>query len=209
VHFRIEANGYKYPSFHFTEEDKKAFYTEVSEALKPLGWNTKTDKEWNCIDIVNGKSHLYLHPQDFSGEVLKNDIKAIAEALQEHNTFYLEWVDLYETVYDMSDDDYCKYLDSKKSEIRTSLYRDFGTTRTNKYYSVYNVCCSLTGKYGLKRVNKNDGLNYGNGYAMQYIAEIIKEMITEGSLAGAEFNNTNYVRSLNKAEQKKLKINVV
>lgn len=208
VYFRIEAAGYQYPLFSFTEEDRNAFYTEVRNALEPLGWHLEKDTdEWNCTYIVNGKSRLYLHPQDFSGEVLKNDIKTIAEALEKHNTFYLRWVDLYDTVYDISDEAYEEYLNGKDKEIRQTLFDNFGTTRTNKFYHTFDVCRSIADKIRLRRIGLNDSRNYGTGQTIEHIGKIIDEMIAEGLLIGAENNGNKLVRSLNKTEQKKVKVN--
>lgn len=204
VYFRIEAAGYQYPSFSFTKEAEEEFYTEVKAALSPLGWISDNELDiWNCDYIYNGKSRLYLHPQSFSGEVLKNDIKAIAEALQKHNTFRLRWVDLYETVYDISDSEYEGYLNSKDEEIRRVLFEKCGTTRTNKFYYVFDVCQSFAERFRLKRIGQNDG------QTIEHIGKVIDCMITAGLLICIEKNGNKLVRTPNKTEQKKLKINVV
>lgn len=209
IYFRIEAFGYSYPSFNFTEEEEKAFYSEVKAALLPLGWELEIDmEEWHCEYIKKGKQHLYLHPQNFSGEVLKNEVKQIAEALQKHNTFYLRWVDLYDTVYDISDSEYEEYLIGKEAEIRKALFNNFTTTRTNKFFYVFDVCRSLADKFRLRRIGLNDGRNSGTGQTIEFIEKVIDKMIQEGLLIGAENNGNKLVRSLNKTEQKKLKINV-
>lgn len=169
IYFRIEAFGYSYPSFNFTEEEEKAFYSEVKAALLPLGWELEIDmEEWHCEYIKKGKQHLYLHPQNFSGEVLKNEVKQIAEALQKHNTFYLRWVDLYDTVYDISDSEYEEYLIGKEAEIRKALFNNFTTTRTNKFFYVFDVCRSLADKFRLRRIGLNDGRNSGTGQTIDF-----------------------------------------
>lgn len=209
VYFRIEVAKYQYPSFSFTKKDNKAFYTEVRNALEPLGWHTeKNSEEWGCTYIINGKSTLYLHPQNFSGEVLKNDIKAIAEALQKHNTFYLRWVDLYDTVYDISDNEYEEYLNGKDVEIRKALFENCGTTRTNKFYYAFDVCRNLANRFRLRRIGLNDGRNSGTGQTVKHIQKIMDDMIIEGLLIGMEKNGNKLVRTPNKTEQKRLKINV-
>ena len=91
-----------------------------------------------CATWTKGKSHLYLHPQDFSGEVLKNEIKAVAEAIEKRNSFYLRWVELYDTVYDISDDEYENYLKTKDDEIRKALFYKCATTRTSKYFNAFD-----------------------------------------------------------------------
>lgn len=209
IYFRIETSGYSYPSFSFTEEGKRAFYTEVKNALQPLGWEPETDtEEWHCSYIKKGKQHLYLHPQNFSGEVLKNEVRQIAEALRKHNTFYLRWVDLYDTVYDISDSEYEEYLYSKEAEIRKVLFDNFTTTRTNKFYYVFDACRSLADKFRLRRIGINDGRNSGSGQTIEFIEKVIDKMIQEGLLIGAGNKEGKLVRSLNKTEQKKLKLNI-
>ena len=47
------------------------------------------------------------------------------------------WVDLYETVYVISDDEYAEYLNGKKEEIRRVLFEESATTRTTKYYNIF------------------------------------------------------------------------
>lgn len=208
VYFRIDAAGYGYPAFSFTEKDKKAFYVEVKNALLPLGWNLENEETWKCDYIVKDKQKLYLHPQNFSGEVLKNDVKQIAEALQKHDTFYLRWVDLYDTVYDISDSEYEEYLNSKETEIRKVLFYNFTTTRANKFYYVFDVCRSLADKYRLRRIGLNDGRNSGSGQTIVFIGKIIDKMIQEGLLIGAGNKEGELFRSLNKTEQKKLKVDL-
>lgn len=208
VHFRIKPQNYSYPSFSFSETERKEFYNEVKNALQPLGWQMKKgENEWGCGYIIKDKQCLYLHPQDFSGEVLKNEIKIIAEALKNHNSFYLRWVDLYETIYNMSDDKYNQYLETRKDEIKKDLFENFTTTRTNKYYYVYDVSVKLFSKYGLNRIGINDRLNYGNSQTVQFIKKIIEDMIEEGLLMGIidDKTQTYLFRSLNKTEKKKIK----
>lgn len=206
VHFRIETKGYDYPSFCFTEEDKKAFDTELVKVFTTLGWECENETyNGSCSTWTNGKSHLYLHPQDFSGEVLKNEVKQIAEALEKNNTFYLEWVDLYKTVYEISDSDYEKYLDGKKGEIRKKLFENSATTRTTKYYYAFDVARQIAGMVRLNRLGINDGRNYGSGQTIDYILKVAEEMIAEGYLKYFEKNRQKYIRSLNKTEQKKQK----
>lgn len=207
IYFRIETNGYGYPNFSFSEEEGKAFDDEVINVFKELGWTVeKGSFSGRCATILKGKQHLYLHPQNFSGEILKNEVKQIAEALQKHDTFYLRWVDLYETVYDISDTEYEEYLVKKDEEIRKILFEQCQTKRTNKYFYVFDVCRNLAEKIRLRRVGLNDGRNSGSGQTIEHIKEIIDKMIKEGLLVSVEINGNECVRSLNKTEQKKLKL---
>lgn len=203
VFFEINALGYRYPSYNFAEGEKKAFYDDVRSALEPLGWHMENgSKSWNCDTIVNGKSYLYLHPQSFSGDVLKNHIKEIAEALQNHKTFSLKWVNLYETVYDIPDNEYEEYLNSKDDEIRRSLFEKCKTTRTTKFYYASEVCLRIADRFQLKRIG------IGNRQTVAHIRKIMDCMIAEGLLIGADRDGGKLVRSPNKTEQKKSHINL-
>lgn len=207
VHFRIEAEYYQYPYTDYTQEQKNDFYNEVGSIFESLGWDIeKENKGGYCMEIKKGKQHLYLHPQDFSGEVLKNEIKKIAEALNKNNTFNLRWVDIYETVYDISDEEYENYLNGKYEEIRKLLFENCQTKRTSKYYQVFDMCRVIANKIRLVRIGLNDSRNYGIGQTIEFIKGVVDDMVVEGLLISAK--NNELIRSLNKTEQKKLKINI-
>ena len=207
VYFRIEAKSYQYPSFSFTEEENLAFYNEVKSALQPLGWEIKDNLDkWYCGYITKGKQTLYLHPQNFSGEILKNEVKQIAEALEKHKTFYLRWVDLYDTVYDITDDEYEKFLTTKDNEIRKFLFENCQTKRVNQFLCTFDVCRRIADKVRLRRLGLNDGRNGSGGQTVDYIQKNIKAMINDGFLVSTIINGGMYIRSINKIEQKKLKL---
>lgn len=209
VYFRIEAKNYQYPSFSFTEEDNIVFYNEVKSALMPLGWNMKDGSDrWYCGDVIKGKQTLYLHPQNFSGEILKNEVKQIAESLEKHNTFSIRWVDLYDTVCDITDDEYKKYLCTKDDEIRRILFQSCSTNRVNQYLYTFDVCRGIADKVSLRRLGLNDGRNSGGGQTLDYIQGVIEKMVDEGFLVAKKINENICVRSINKTEQKKLKLKI-
>lgn len=209
VYFRIDAKKYQYPSFSFTEEDNIAFYNEVKSALMPLGWNMKDDSErWYCGYAVKGNQTLYLHPQNFSGEILKNEVKQIAESLEKHDTFSIRWVDLYDTVYDITDDEYEKYLCTKDDEIRSRLFQNCSTKRVNQYLHTFDVCKGIADKVRLRRLGLNDGRNSGGGQTLDYIQRVIEKMVDEGFLVAKKINENMCVRSINKTEQKKIKLKI-
>lgn len=201
VYFRMETKGYGYPSFSFTEEDRKAFNLELAEVFVSLGWKCE-EKAHNgsCAIWTKGKQHLYLHPQDFSGEVWKNEVKQIAEALERRNTFYLRWVDLYETVYDMTNEEYESALSQKDEEIKKAILKNCKTTRTNKYYYACDVIRGFSDRFGIKQIGKE---KY-SGIVILHIRKIIETLIAEGYLVAARDNEL--IRTINKTEQKQKKL---
>lgn len=207
IYFRMETKGYCYPTFSFTEEDRKAVDTELKEVFTSLGWTCK-EKVYSgsCATWTKGKQHLYLHPQDFSGEVLKNEVKQIAEVIERRNTFYLRWVDLYETVYDMTDIEYEEILLQKDEDIKKSVLENSKTTRKSKYYYAFDIARKLTNKFGVARIGDNDGRNYGTGQTINHILGVIQSLIDEGFLVSAIKKDILLIRTINKTEQKKLYI---
>ena len=207
VHFRIEP-FYQYPFNNYTEDQKREFYAEVREIFENIGWSMK-DCTLYCREVCYEKQVLDIHPQDFTGEILKNNVSKIAEALNNAKTFTLQWVDTYQTVYDMTDEDYEKYLSSRDEEIKIELFEQCKTKRTNKYYPIFRIARLLSDKFRLTRIGLNDGRNYGSGQTIEHIIKIADKMVTNQYLIEAlGQNGEKLIRSVNKTEQKKLKLNM-
>lgn len=153
-------------------------------------------------------AYLYAHPQQISGVVLKNDVKRIAEAIDGMKFSSIRWVDIHETVYDISDTEYEEYLNSKRNEIRKVIFDKAATPRTNKYYLAFDIANDIAGNTRINILRLQDGASYGSGKAITYISKVIEEMIDEGYLISFVQDESLYVRSLNKTEQKKLKMRI-
>lgn len=207
VYFRINT-----PSYDFNDgwEDggKEFVREEVHEVFTSLGWTLEADYHisGSCATYKKGKAHLYMHPNNYSGEVLKNDIKVIAEAIRERKTFSLRWVDIYRTVYDLTDEEYAAYLNTRNDEIRDALFNVCSTNRRTHYRHAFSVCRVLAEKFRLSRIGENDGRYYGSGQTAEHIMNIIMEMIDAGWLVSHKEGKTLYVRSINKTEQKEKKM---
>lgn len=204
VHFRIDTPSYHFNSGFNTNENKDEWYAEVSNLIKSFG--ILEDSGYMVEQSENKQAYLYAHPQDISGVILKNDVKKIAEAINNLKFSSIRWVDLYKTVYVMTDDEYEKYLDEKKEEICKALFEKSSTTRTTKYCNVVDVARHIATMVRLNRLGLNDGKNYGGGQTIDYIIRMANVMIVEGYLKCLIDDNTTYIRSINKTEQKKLKL---
>ena len=204
VHFRIETPSYRPPAYYFEEADRQRFNAELTEVFTRLGWTLETGEIYGaCTTVVKGKSNLYLHPQDFSGEVLKSEVKAIAEALRGHESFSLRWVDLYETIYDITDDAYYAYLDTQAERIREEILKASVTTRRNKYFREYDIANHVAAKVRLNRIGDDDGKHVGVGKTACYIIDVIDQLVEGGELATAlSGKGFRMIRSLSKTEQR-------
>lgn len=207
AHFRIRTPSYD-PCRLWKDEEIDAFDAESKALFDSLGW-TMTEPRHNgsCATVRKGKSNLYLHPQDFSGEVLKSEVVAVAEALSHAETFSLITVDLYETVYDMTDEAYFAYLGSQEERIRAEIFKAAVTTRRTKFHRDYDVACHVAGIVRLRRIGEDDGRYGGAGKTANHILGIIDKLIGEGYLAAARSRSgSRLIRTINKTEQKKKKL---
>ena len=209
VYFRIHTPSYYHAIYGIgfdTNEDTKNFYVEIFEVFRKLGWDVPDCGLYGGgTEAYNGKSQLHLHPQEISGEVKKNEVKTIAKMLQDNKYFSLEWVDLYDEIYDMTDNEYTEYLNGKRKEIINLLLDKSRTTRTNKYFRAYDVAEGVANCVQLKRITDIYKSSVGrNAFTANYIMSIIVELLERGYLVGIRDNE--YVRTINKTEQKAKKL---
>ena len=206
VCFIIECFEYVYDNcnnVHWSDNaGRELFYNEVSVSLGSIGWNV------DMCDATKEKAHLYIHPQIISGEVLKNDVKTIAEKLENNRTFSIRWVDLHETVLDITDEEYTARLETKKEEIKSKLLKICATSRTTTYRYTTQVAKAIANEVRTVRINDNDGRNYGVDFTANYIISVIDELVNAGYLVRIERNGYDLIRTINKTEQKKLKLKI-
>lgn len=121
----------------------------------------------------------------------------------------LERVDVYKTVYDMTDEEYETILVSKDEEITESLLKACKTTRTYNYYDAVTVAVSLANKFRVLRIGDSDGHNGGDGQTARHILTIIEKMASNGQLIAVNVNKQLLVRTPNKTKQRKMKAKTV
>lgn len=207
VYFRMETNGYDYPDFSFNDDDRAAFNNDVKTIFTNMGWSCEAQKISGASQTwTNGKSHLYTHPQDFSGEVLKNEVKMIAEALESGKSFKLRWVDLYDTVYDITDEEYEEILSTKDDEIKRIILELCKTNRRNQFYHLDGAVKRVSDKVRLFRIGIDDGQNFGNGQTADHVRRIVDCLADDGYVVIAENRDGKLIRTINKTEQRQRKL---
>lgn len=201
VYFNIETVGYNCINKGFYDNNARNIW--IAEAEKIIAkFNFINGTEYDTRQTKN-KFYLYPHPQQFSGVISKNDVKCVAERIEQSEVFKVRWVDLRDTVYIISDEEYEDYLCEKEEYIQDELFKRCGTTRTNMFYSVDDIARSVANKFRLRRLGYNDGRNGGDGQTSDHIKKVIDKMIELDLLIVKERYGDKFIRSLNKTEQRK------
>lgn len=211
VHFRMRTPTYSYPRFSFEPEDRKAFYAETGRIFAGIGWHVLHDERGgHCMEVAKGDSSLYLHPQDFMGTVLKSEIKAVAEALTTSKVFSLDWVDVYQTVYTWSDEEYAKLLEERIDMARKEVLKRSRTRRYDYYCLKSDVAEFVAERIapGLRLENMNLGIGHTDKQTVEFVNSVIDDLVEKGYLQETSITLKcgafPYIRTLNRTEQKKM-----
>lgn len=202
LHINIHTPTYQYDNGFDSPESREQWGREASTLIR--SFNIMEGTGYDCER--KKRAYLHAHPQQISGVVLKNNVKQIVEAVNNMKYSCVRFVELRETIYDISDEVYEKYLDRRKKEIRKLLFENAATTRRIYFCNGFDLARAIANKVRLPRLGLNDGKNYGSGQTIEYILKIANEMAAEGYLKRAERSGNVCFRSLNKTEQEKSKL---
>ena len=180
VHFRVNCPSYySNGQIGFSDEAQRTrFYQEAATLLKSIGWDAKSTK-----DMSRGKETLFLHPQDISGEVRKDSVKRIAEALSAATSFSVYYVDIYETLLDIEPDNFARMLESKYGTIVELVKKTAATKRRNLFKEREAVAAYVAENKVIrtKRVGE-DRLVGPYTVEFRFVNGVIDDMIRDGSL---------------------------
>lgn len=209
VYFNIDTPTYKW-NLHGvswswnSDQDRNAWKQEASALISSFG--ILEDCGYAVEHSSDKRAYLYAHPNQISGVIKKNDVKKVAEAIAGMKLSTMRWVDIRETVYVISDEEYEVYLCSRDEEIRNELFKACRTSRRNLYVNAKDICSGLAAHFCVPRLGINDGKNFVLGQTSAHITKIINQMVEEGVLVQILYQDRILVRSINKTEQKKKKI---
>ena len=135
TYFRINTPSYynnKYGVGFGCQQEREDFDNHIVEMFLNDGWELKEKRSSNsCPEVIKDKQTLYLHPQHFSGAILEENISHIEKLLSSSTLFKFKKTDIYEDVFDLSDDEYIELLKSKQDEIEKDILEAFKTKRRN------------------------------------------------------------------------------
>lgn len=200
VYFRLDA-GYKWGEGMDPVKTEK-FFDDIVKLFVDDGWAVKEARySSSCPTVEYGKSSLYLHPMDASGAIEDNLVNHISELLTKGKTFSLNSVDVYEEIFDVSDNDYYDYLDTNSFEIMDELKKEFTTTRKNLYISYPSfIIEKVKEKYHIPRLNGNFLGRSSSDIEWKFVADLFKQMVEYGEFIIVEKNGVKYYRTKKKGE---------
>lgn len=200
VFFRLNA-GYKWGEGMAPNKTEK-FFDEITQLFLDSGWTVKEARcSRSCPTVQNGKSYLYLHPMDASGPVEDGLREQVEIILKKGNTFALSGVDIYDEVFDVSDNDYYDYLDANAFEIMDKLKAGFTTKRKDQYISCPGaVVEKVKEEYHIKRLGNALTGRSSSDIEWTYVAKLFDEMVEHGDFIVAEKDGRKYFRAKRKGE---------
>ncbi len=168
------------------------FQEETRRLFRYAGWTIiPGNMSGVCDTAVKGKQSLYLHPMDFSGVILAEEVSGIRCFLQSARSFRLRNIGRFDIYQDISDEDYAAYLESRRDEIIADILEHYKTKRRNLYYTG-DMSESIADDYRIKRIG--DEANHGDATA-QYVLKLIDELIADGRLRTAETKSGTGIRT--------------
>lgn len=197
VYFRIDTKGFNCMSGFFENNlDCAAFHDEIEKIIESFGIIESNGYKQN-------NEYLYAHPQNISGIVKKDKIKAIAEAIDSSTSMSIRWVDVYNEYVDISDEDYKIMLDNKRTEMIAYIIDQCYTKRRDRYYRTIAIATNTQERFKTDRINAIEDFNK-HSMTYKYAMDIINILVDNGYLVRT--SDGEGIRSLNKTEQKKNKI---
>lgn len=211
VYFRINTPSYykrKYGIGFENQEAKDYFNSHATELFLSDGWEVKEKRtSGGCSEVIKDKQELYLHPQSFSGVVSEENIKYIEQLLSDSSLFKFEKTDIFKEVFDLSDDEYISLLKSKQVEIEREILENYKTKRRNLYITdIWTPLQKVLDNYRIERLDHYVGVYSSSDIDYQFILEIFEDLVKAKKIVTANCKSSPGYRTINKTEQKELKI---
>jgi len=191
VYFRIHTPMYYNPKYGLgfsTPEDATLFDKTITELFLNDGWTIKEKKfKDSCNRVVKDKQELYLHPQSISGVVLEENIPHIEQLLSNSSIFKFEKTDIYEDVFDITDEEYINILKSKQNEIEQNILAVYKTKRKNLYITdTWTPLIKVLDRYRIKRLSNYSGVISSSNIDVKYITELFENLIKQNKIVTAK-----------------------
>lgn len=207
VYFRIHTPSYynnKYGIGFGTPEESQNFHNNIKELFINNGWNIKKENfNGGCATVIKDKQELYLHPQSISGVVTIENITYIEQLLSTSTLFTFRNTDIYEDVFDITDEEYIDMLQSKRKEIEYEILKVYRTKRSNLYITTtWDTLQSVLEKFRIKRISHYIGVYSLSNVDFQYISEIFENLVNSKRIITAQCQSGTGYRTVDYKDTK-------
>ena len=200
VSYSIHTPSYYRPKDNglgFQREAKSmAFFADCERVFRNGGWKIEHGY------AVNGKSSLYLHPQQFLGTIHEELVDAVPELIAQATLFYFQQNGkrIIEEIYDITAEQQREYIAAKRPEIEAELLKAFRTSQRKLYHDPggllwWNIELPIGRKYGLPALDEQV-----NNAAGHYVSEVFASLIASGQIIQKTVNGKQVYRTVMKCE---------
>lgn len=184
-------SSYKFNSGYPSDEAKRAFREETSALFRALGWEIEAGDGGGCDTATKGRQSLYLHPMEFSGVILAEEIPVIEAAIKNAKTFQLREIRNFGRYEDMSDEAYAAYLDAHREEMISAILTAYRTKRRDLF-----VTGDQSERIGKPfRVLRLASQDQRGDMAYDRVKQLIEELVADGRLATAQTRHGRGLRT--------------
>ena len=205
VYFRINTPSYykaKYGVGFENNQDRDIFHDTIKDLFLNDGWEFKKEKiNGGCATVIKDKQELYLHPQEVTGVVITDNIPYIENLLNNNKVFKFEKTDIYEDVFDITDEEYLNLLESKKQDIEQDIRELFKTKRSNLYITGTFALERIVDKYRIKRLSHHVGVYSNSNIDWVFIEDIFSQLVLNQQIITAKTKNGTGYRTMTEKEK--------
>lgn len=193
VFFYIKSENYNSARRTFeTEIAKKQWNSEFKKITDMFGYARKRTVH---------KAYLSGNPESINGIIPKNDIRETFDAINNSAVMTVEYADIRETCYVMTDSEYKAYLETKSDEIKHMLYDICFSGTSNGYYEE-TIIRIVAENVKLTRCCVKNKNSFGLNQTTQFVRNIADQMVTSNIIrAYTKEDGTKYLRRLTAQEQ--------
>ena len=191
-YYRPEDNG---PDFR-SEAESMAFHADCERIFRNGGWKIEHGY------AVNGKSSLYLHPQQLLGIVHTELVDVVPELIAQAALFQFQQNGkrIIEEIYDITAEQQREYIAAKRPKIKAELLKAFRTSQRKLYHDPgdllwWNIEMPIGRKYGLPALDEQV-----NNTAGHYVSEVFASLIASGQIIQKTINGKQVYRTVMKCE---------
>lgn len=180
TYFRIESG---YDCGRMSEEKAGRFFDEVKRLFTANGFSVKESKYNNsCPEVYLGKTCLYCHPQSLSGPVLKEHMGLIEEILLRGTTFQYLRTDMYDEIFDMTEEEELAYYHKMHDTAIEDILRDAFRTKRRDLYKYRQELLNVLANKLCVETFRRFSVYSGTSPILRYVKEVYDKMLAKGEL---------------------------